>query len=324
MSLSLDNFSNIFRERKGNLQNLPSVDYLVKLTNELTDVGQKLIPKIGERTRTSDTKFTASNLEIVFFRPSLGPENDLNWRIKANEKRIAIEVATGSYARDVLVYAILRIQTEFASFVGHLDASSRLSPNFSCKVNKALLPIDQLVKALNEDDNPQLAGSPFEILFEVETLINVSPEQELLKWLESSIGLLAPVYRFLALPLESSLTTLEDENANVYPEGRINYAIHKERERNQTLVKEVKKISREQNGGRLICQTCGFDFYEFYGERGRDYAEAHHILPVSQMEANHETRIEDMIIVCSNCHRMLHRSPLISPDKLSKMLDQRR
>lgn len=58
----------------------------------------------------------------------------------------------------------------------------------------------------------------------------------------------------------------------------------------------------------IKCMICGFDYEEKYGELGKGYIEVHHIKPLSELDEevviNPET---DLICVCSNCHRMLHR-----------------
>jgi len=59
----------------------------------------------------------------------------------------------------------------------------------------------------------------------------------------------------------------------------------------------------------LSCNVCGFNFEETYGERGKDYIEVHHVKPISSFEGN-EQDIDpniDLITLCSNCHRMVHR-----------------
>ena len=56
------------------------------------------------------------------------------------------------------------------------------------------------------------------------------------------------------------------------------------------------------------CMICGFNFEEIYGEHGKGFIEVHHLKPLSSQEApvivNPRT---DMAVVCSNCHRMIHR-----------------
>ena len=56
------------------------------------------------------------------------------------------------------------------------------------------------------------------------------------------------------------------------------------------------------------CMACGFDFEAKYGNRGAGYIEVHHVVPVSFFIA--ETKVNpklDLIVLCSNCHRMVHR-----------------
>lgn len=57
----------------------------------------------------------------------------------------------------------------------------------------------------------------------------------------------------------------------------------------------------------FICRVCGFDFSRAYGALGTDFAEAHHIVPLSSNKKLRSTTIDDLITVCANCHRMLHR-----------------
>lgn len=57
------------------------------------------------------------------------------------------------------------------------------------------------------------------------------------------------------------------------------------------------------------CQACGFDFEEAYGDLGKGFIEVHHAKPLFSLEE--ETVInpaEDLVCLCSNCHRMVHRA----------------
>lgn len=71
------------------------------------------------------------------------------------------------------------------------------------------------------------------------------------------------------------------------------------------------------------CQICGFNFEEFYGRLGERYIEVHHKKPLYSLKEviipNPET---DMICVCSNCHRVLHRhkDSVVSPEELKMQL----
>lgn len=90
-------------------------------------------------------------------------------------------------------------------------------------------------------------------------------------------------------------------------EGRKKLKQHIVRERNYRLVFLAKKMFKEQHGGKLFCEVCGFCFRDKYGYLGEDFIEAHHIKPVSTLQENEKTKVEDMMMVCSNCHSMIHR-----------------
>ena len=93
---------------------------------------------------------------------------------------------------------------------------------------------------------------------------------------------------------------------NEFPEGMEVESRHRLRERNQAVIKTAKNIHK-QKFGKLFCQTCGFDFQNVYGDVGLDYIEGHHTVPLSQLTGKTVTKVTDIALVCSNCHRMLHR-----------------
>ena len=108
---------------------------------------------------------------------------------------------------------------------------------------------------------------------------------------------------------ESSVVPENDESA--FPEGTSVYKRHRRLERDATITRSVKS-QRIRDTGRLECEVCSFDFQEVYGSRGRGFIEAHHTIPVSQLEGKRRTKYKDIALVCSNCHRMLHREGLLS------------
>lgn len=60
-----------------------------------------------------------------------------------------------------------------------------------------------------------------------------------------------------------------------------------------------------------VCQVCGMNFEQVYGELGKDYIEVHHLHPVSQGQRKVDP-IKDLIPLCSNCHSMIHRQEDVS------------
>jgi 5-methylcytosine-specific restriction protein A len=78
---------------------------------------------------------------------------------------------------------------------------------------------------------------------------------------------------------------------------------HQRADRNSRLVADAKRAHG------FTCQVCGFNFQKAYGEVGIGFIEAHHLTPFSEL-GGRPTALnprDDFAVVCSNCHRMLHR-----------------
>jgi 5-methylcytosine-specific restriction protein A len=89
-------------------------------------------------------------------------------------------------------------------------------------------------------------------------------------------------------------------------EGQVLYKLHKVRERDRKIIEaKKKKVLKETN--ELKCEVCDFNFEKTYGQIGRGYIECHHIIPLSNFQVNKVTRLEDLALLCSNCHRMIHK-----------------
>jgi len=99
----------------------------------------------------------------------------------------------------------------------------------------------------------------------------------------------------------------EDEDSFSVREGKVIYKLHKHIERNNKI-SQNKKSFYLYKYGRLDCEVCEFDFYIKYGQLGYGYMECHHRIPLHELTEYTETFIRDLALVCSNCHRMLHRS----------------
>lgn len=126
-----------------------------------------------------------------------------------------------------------------------------------------------------------------------------------------------------ATMIQAGMTPEDDESS--FPEGAVRYRLHRVRERDPEIVRKAKKKWRNTPSGLLRCCVCNFDFGQEYGERGIDYIEAHHRVPVSTLDENTKTKtkVSDLAPVCSNCHRMLHRGPkLLSIEQLRTVVLQ--
>ncbi|OMP75673.1 hypothetical protein BW716_28950 [[Flexibacter] sp. ATCC 35208] len=105
-----------------------------------------------------------------------------------------------------------------------------------------------------------------------------------------------------------------------FPEGVMIERLHKVRERDPWLVELAKSNFKAQHG-KLICQICSFDFEEHYGDCGKDFIEGHHTKPVSEMVPGYKSKPEEIALLCSNCHRMVHRKrPWLTMAKLAEVL----
>jgi hypothetical protein len=118
------------------------------------------------------------------------------------------------------------------------------------------------------------------------------------------------------------VVAIEDDESS-HPEGVESYRMHRTLERDGSLPRRVKRM-RLQATGRLECDVCTFDFFAFYGALGIGFIEAHHKLPVSRLTGREKTKAAHLALVCSNCHRMLHRSdPELTVEQLKATLKVR-
>ena len=91
------------------------------------------------------------------------------------------------------------------------------------------------------------------------------------------------------------------------------------RKRNRTLIEVKKALS----GGK--CEICGFSFEEQYGAVGQRYIIAHHVNPVASRARPSKTTLDEIALLCANCHAMVHTQvPPIPVDDLRRMVRERR
>lgn len=83
---------------------------------------------------------------------------------------------------------------------------------------------------------------------------------------------------------------------------------HRKREKFLRAAKLADTLKRHPKH-RVVCEVpgCGFDFEAMYGKIGSGFAEVHHRVPLSEYDDLSETTLQDLAVVCPNCHRMIHR-----------------
>jgi hypothetical protein len=92
------------------------------------------------------------------------------------------------------------------------------------------------------------------------------------------------------------------QGAAEFSEGAPYYAKHLRRERSSELVRLVKDNARKTN--TYFCCVCKADFQKIYNV---EYIECHHTVPVSTLALGEKTKMEDMVLLCANCHRAVHK-----------------
>ncbi len=105
-------------------------------------------------------------------------------------------------------------------------------------------------------------------------------------------------------------------------EGRLLVRIHAYKERDRNLTVLAKKSFKGKHGGKLLCEACGLDPIARYGANGERAIEAHHKIPIEQLQPDSITRADDMAMVCASCHRIIHsRKPCLTIQQVRDILN---
>lgn len=120
---------------------------------------------------------------------------------------------------------------------------------------------------------------------------------------------------------QPSVRSQEKEQGDDYAqcENRQVVEQHLARERGRMLAAQCYRRDNYR------CQVCEMTFREVYGDIGKTFAETHHIVPLSCLTDRVESSLGDLVTVCANCHRMLHRLAGEEGDmaKLRRMVHRR-
>ena len=74
---------------------------------------------------------------------------------------------------------------------------------------------------------------------------------------------------------------------------------------------------------RGVCATCGVDFSQVLGGRGKHVLQAHHRKQLADTDRPRLSTVDDIAILCANCHLLVHydRQEALDVDDLKAMLD---
>jgi len=202
-----------------------------------------------------------------------------------------------------------------------LDLYTRYNPSRITTKHREVIALSKILKKLplhkNIPDRKHFRN-PNSVSMRLKTFISCDPHtkgkglthanklekhiwKEFSRDLETLNKIASAIRSLASSSLVRSLNTPAEEE-DACPAGKLLYRFHKRLEASRKLNERKKKRS-----GTLKCELCGFDFEEKYGPVGKGYIELHHKIPLAQLRPNRKNRLSDLILVCSNCHRMLHR-----------------
>ncbi len=119
----------------------------------------------------------------------------------------------------------------------------------------------------------------------------------------------------------NSASSADEPEIHEAAEGKVLTKLHRTRERSRKLV-EAKKRSVIASGHSLTCEICNFNFERSYGPRAEGIIEVHHLRPIHTLSPGEITILEDLALVCANCHRVIHsQREWLTPDQVRKLLN---
>lgn len=210
------------------------------------------------------------------------------------------------------IYAVVQVLSEPEVLVSDkgdywIDQEERLTPRLRVRMEYLSTHIEDPVLLVDLRDTQIAQDDPLIIKGMQATTFPIS---------KTSFDFIVAMFQEArSISSEPALDAIEERE---YSEGRIYYKQHVVRERNPILIQEAKsRFIREHV--RLYCEVCGFNFEEHYGDRGKDFIEGHHTKYISELSPEEKTKPSDIVMMCANCHRMIHRSPRISVGELKAL-----
>ncbi len=95
-------------------------------------------------------------------------------------------------------------------------------------------------------------------------------------------------------------------------EGDPRLFFHLRRERDPRIALAKREAAQAANG-LIQCEACGFATQVTFPGLPGEVCEIHHRLPLASAPEPVETGLEDLAVLCANCHRAIHRTnPLMS------------
>lgn len=117
-------------------------------------------------------------------------------------------------------------------------------------------------------------------------------------------------YPIVSKEEDISSTTPDADDERSWAEGSLKRVEHLRKERAPGLSRTKKRWFIEKHG-HLFCERCGIVPSQSLGPFGDACIEVHHnALAVAKMNDGTRTRLADLMCLCANCHRIVHREQL--------------
>jgi predicted HNH restriction endonuclease len=129
---------------------------------------------------------------------------------------------------------------------------------------------------------------------------------------------------YLARSGDETVETVSDDSSvtsQAAAEGGRSLVQHLRQERSRALVDAKRRAFREKHG-HLHCEACGLSEASLPSAIGEGCFEVHHTTALASRQSSQVTRIDDLALVCANCHRMIHRgNPMLTVEQLRSRLE---
>jgi len=125
------------------------------------------------------------------------------------------------------------------------------------------------------------------------------------KVLRADVAVLATINSRTSSPTGKQPTEIISANPFAF-EGERTLVLHRSIERDRKL-RTAKLTDFLQKNGSLFCELCGFRFSDTYPFLKKDIIEVHHMIPLSTLTKATETKLSDLMLLCSNCHFAIHQ-----------------
>jgi len=87
-------------------------------------------------------------------------------------------------------------------------------------------------------------------------------------------------------------------------EGKKRLRIHYSRERSSQRKQKLAEVQNQK--GKTSCEACNATDNQYSNIKANSIFEVHHIIPLSRADGEIETKLQDLAVLCANCHRAIH------------------